>query len=315
MRVKLYRAARMADAMAVIRDELGEEALIVATRRIAGGVEVTAAIDAAEPKPAPPAAARPPPPPPRLPAHDTALAFHAVPTALREKLARGPLPSALAATLRFEALAALPAHVPLLLAGPPGAGKTVTTARLATRLVMAGVRPAVFTADGQRAGGAEQLGAFTRLLGLALTQADHPADLRRALIGPLATFGRAGPVLIDLPGSNPYAPDEAAELAAFAEAAGGRLVLVLPAGLDPAEASDLAHAYRAAGATHLVTTRLDLARRLGCVLAAAAAGLAIAEASDSPGVADGLIDLTPARLALLLSRTPDSHAWTENAHG
>ena len=43
MRLKLYRAPTVAAAMAQVREELGADALILATRRVAGGVELTAA--------------------------------------------------------------------------------------------------------------------------------------------------------------------------------------------------------------------------------------------------------------------------------
>ena len=78
------------------------------------------------------------------------------------------------------------------------------------------------------------------------------------------------------------------------------MVLVLPAGLDAAEAADLAHAYAAAGASLLVATRLDLARRLGGILAAASARLALTEAGIGPGAADGLLPITPEWLAARL---------------
>ena len=55
------------------------------------------------------------------------------------------------------------------------------------------------------------------------------------------------------------------------------MVLVLPAGLDVAEATDLALAYASAGAKLLVATRLDLAHRLGGILAAGIWLLLIAE--------------------------------------
>src|SRR5919199_3845309 len=44
MRLRLFRAPRMAEAMAQVRAALGEEAVILETRRVAGGVEVTAAL-------------------------------------------------------------------------------------------------------------------------------------------------------------------------------------------------------------------------------------------------------------------------------
>jgi len=83
------------------------------------------------------------------------------------------------------------------------------------------------------------------------------------------------------------------ELLSLAAAAQAITVLVLPGGLDPAEAQELADAFIQAGATLLVATRLDLCRRLGSVLAAAFAGLTMTEAGTGSGAANGLQPLTP----------------------
>jgi len=77
-------------------------------------------------------------------------------------------------------------------------------------------------------------------------------------------------------------------------------VLVLPAGLDAEESAELARAFHALGARHMVATRLDIARRLGGVVAAAAEGLALAEAGTGAQVPEGLSVLTPAWLAARL---------------
>ena len=288
MRLKLYRAAGMAEALAAIRGELGAEALILSTRRVGGGVEVTAAVQPDEDEPPPPLAAA------GDPARLAALAFHNVPTRLAELLHAGRLSEALAQALAFAPLPLSHGARPLLFAGPPGAGKTLTVARLATRLVMQGATPSVVTADGRRAGATEQLAAFTRLLGLDLLVANQPATLGRAL-----TRREGGAtVLIDAPGTDPFDPAQREEVAALAATADASIVLVLPAGLDPAEAADLAHGFAEVGATMLVATRLDVSRRLGAVLAAAHAGeLALAEAGIGPGAADGLVPITPDFLA------------------
>ena len=160
----------------------------------------------------------------------------------------------------------------------------------------------VITADGKRAGATEQLAAFTRLLGIDLIVASHPVTLGRAL----ARRQDAAPVIIDSPGCDPFDPAQTEELDTLASAAAARIVLVLPGGLDPAEAADIAAAFATAGASHLVATRLDLTRRLGGILAASAAGrLALTEAGIGPGAADGLVPLTPSFLAerLLQTRT------------
>ena len=45
MQVKRFFAADMRQAMKLVRDELGSDAAIIGNRRIAGGVELTAALD------------------------------------------------------------------------------------------------------------------------------------------------------------------------------------------------------------------------------------------------------------------------------
>ncbi len=228
------------------------------------------------------------------------LHYHGVPPSLHPALDAGPLDTALGRTLTFADLPLERGGRPLLLTGPPGAGKTLTTARLATRLVMAGITPMVMTADGKRAGATEQLAAFTRLLGVTLVVANHPVTLGRAL----ARREDGAPVLIDAAGIDPFDPAQTDELRALAASVDGIVTLVLPAGLDPAEAADLAVAFAAAGASRLIVTRLDLTRRLGGLLAAAAAArLPLTEAGIGPGAADGLERLTPASLAARMMQT------------
>ncbi len=294
MRLKLFRAANMAEAMTRIRRELGAEALILSTRRVADGVEVTAALQPDEDVP---------PPAPRAPDPErmARLAFHGAPAALIGRLRDGELPAQLAQALAFASLPLSPGARPLLFAGPPGAGKTLTVARLATRLVMGGVAPTVVTADGRRAGATEQLAAYTRLLGIDLLVANHPVTLARALL----RRSEPAPVLIDTPGTDPFDPAQRDEIAALAAATEASVVAVLPAGFDPGEAADLAERFAEAGATMLVVTRFDISRRLGAVLAAAhAGGLALTEAGIGPGAADGLVPMTPGFLAERLLAQP-----------
>lgn len=320
MRLKLYRATDTAEAMARVRAELGPDALILSSRRIEGGVEITAALERDD-DPAPPlpfALPSPTPPqaPPLAPAaagpsggsedvrRAAAFAWHGVPAGVARRLGAGPLPFALSAAFRFEKLVLSGSSPPLMVVGPPGAGKTLTVARLAARLVMSGTTPVIVTADGKRAGAAEQLAAFTRLLGLELYVASAPPALSRAL----SRRESGAPMLIDTPGTDPFDAAHCDEIAALAGIAHADLAVVLPAGLDVGEASDLAAAYAACGARTLAATRLDLARRIGAVLAAASAGLALAEAGIGPGAADGLVPMTPDLLANRLMRIPQHSA-------
>ncbi|GGJ11902.1 flagellar biosynthesis protein FlhF [Neoroseomonas lacus] len=294
MRLKIFRAARMPEAMAQLREELGADAVILSTRRTAQGIEITAALEPEEPWLIPPAGMAPPAVP------SGPLAFHNPPATLAAALARGPLDQALAGALGF---APLPEgrDRPLMLVGPPGAGKTLTCAKLAARMVLAGAPPVVATTDGQRAGATAQLAAFTGVLGLTLAVAQSPAALGKAL----ARRGPGQPALVDSAGCDPFDARQVVALHALAAVAQADLVLVLPAGLDPQEAADLARAFAALGARHLLPTRLDAARRLGAVLAAAEAGpLLLTEGGTSPEVVDGLEPLTPARLAARLAAAP-----------
>jgi flagellar biosynthesis protein FlhF len=287
MRLKLFRAAGMTEAMARVRAELGSDALILSTRQIPGGVEVTAALE-------------PGPEPEEEPGPLAALAWHGVPQSLRAALAHGELADALADRLQFQALPLALHDRPVFLTGPPGAGKTLTAVRLATRLVTSGTAPMVIATDARRAGATEQLAAFTRILGVPLFVASNPASLARAL-----TQRRGGmPILIDSAGADLRTTAQAEEIKELATTAGALIALVLPAGLDPAEAADLALGHAEHGAAALIATRLDLARRLGGIVAAAAASrLPLAEAGIGPGAADGMVPFTPLLLASLLGRS------------
>lgn len=287
MKLRVFTGRSSSAALAEVRAALGEDAVVLATRRVPGGVEVTAALEAAEPL------LIPPEPLPATPRPE--LARHNIPAAVAALLPPGPLESALAQGLRFVPL---PEGRPLLLVGPPGAGKTLTAAKLAARAVMAGAAPLVVTTDGARAGAVEQLAAFTRILRLTLAVAAQPEALGKALAG--RAHGQSA--ILDGFGCDPFNTEHAARLLRLIRAADAAPVLVLPAGLDAEESGEIARAFHALGARHLVATRLDAARRLGGVLAAAAAGLAISEGGVSPNVSEGLVPLDAAALAARLLR-------------
>jgi flagellar biosynthesis protein FlhF len=303
MRIKLYRAASMAGAMAQLREELGPDALILSSRRVGDGVELTAGVESAEEPPPPAAVPRPAAAPSRRPHFDPA--YHAVPHALAEALAGPDLAERLRAALRFGPLPLQTSGLggPLMLVGTPGAGKTLSAARLATRLVLGGIQPLVITADGRRAGGAEELAAYTRLLGLTLLAASTPATIPRAL----AQAARGVPVLIDSAGVNPFDPADMDALATLVEAASAVCVLVLQAGAHPEEAAEQAACFARVGVRHVLPTRLDIARRLGSVLSVAQCGFILTEAGVGTGATDGLVPITPEFLASRLAQ-PSSAA-------
>lgn len=314
MRIRIFRAPTRGDAMAQVREALGLDALILSTDTRAGLVEVTVALeDEDEPElpvtrldlPGGLAGAVPGGAAGSGRVDGDAFRRHGLPPALAASLTvaleGGSSEIACSRTFRFGRLPVDADGMPLLLSGPFGSGKTLTVAKLATRLVLEGHRPLVITADDRRAGGVEQLAAFTRLLGLTLIAVGEPEQLQRALRRREA----GAPALIDAPALDPRDPDEERMLGELIDAARPNLALVLPCGLDPAEAEEVGLAHAALGARLLVPTRLDRNGRLGGVLAASqGAGLVLTEAGTGSGVADGLTPLTPALLAARLGPLP-----------
>ena len=82
----------------------------------------------------------------------------------------------------------------------------------------------------------------------------------------------------------------------------GRLQIagVVSAASDAEEAGDIADALAKLGATKLIVTGLDLARRKGALVALACSGLGLTQVTASPYLADGLETLTPLALSRAL---------------
>ncbi len=306
MRLRNFTAPSMQEAMALVRQELGPEAIIVSTDDDAGAVRVTAALEEAEPRPQ------------RASDRDVtdqlseALAANGVPGPLAEKLLMASLSfeaddvlvalsGALAAVFSFAPIADRGRSRPLILVGPPGAGKTMAVAKLAARAGMAKRPVNLVTADTVRAGAIEQLAAVARILGVELNAAESAARLAALVL-------KAAPdalTLIDSSGVNPYSGADRREIATLVAAAGAEPILVMPAGSDALDAIDIGRIFRDLGCSRMAVTRLDLTHRLGSVLAAAeAAQLGFAEAGVAAEIADGMIPFNPVVLARrLISQT------------
>lgn len=329
MRLKSFTAPTMAEAMEMVRAELGDDAIIVSTQRSQGtkGVRITAAL---EPADADLAVAE-------MFLEDgeslaaetvkTALADHGVPLRLAERLANAAraaeiadptlaCASALEAGFTFAHLPDQGAPRPFMLIGPPGSGKSIAVAKLAARSVLKQRQVGVLTCDNIRAGAVEQLAAFTKILEIDLVRARGPESLMRAVEACTGIFDL---VLIDSPGLNPFRQSDLDYLQALIEAANVEPILVMAAGGDAVEAGEMAEAFAGIGATRLFTTRLDTTRRLGAMLTAAEAGsLALCDVSASPHVASGISPISAISLArLMIPQTPkpqtDENPWTDEA--
>ncbi|MEZ0261957.1 MAG: GTPase [Alphaproteobacteria bacterium] len=319
MRLKTFQAKTMTEAMRQIKEALGDDAIIVNSRDAPGGmIRVTAAVEQQNPDFADTLA---------MAARDDlfseeevleivtdTLLKHRVPGTVIEKVvsnailvaSNDPKETLTRAIEKSFIFGEAPedAGLPLMLVGPPGAGKTLMTAKLAARAVMNEETPTVITTDIARAGGIEQLSAFLDILGVELQQAEDVKTLKALLAD------AEGTVIIDTGGLNPFDPQEMKTLARLMTAAKMETALVLPAGFDAEESAEIAMTFDVLGVRRLIPTRLDFARRIGGILAAAdKGGLSFGEASHTPQVADGIVMLTPEKLAgFLMPYTPKKSA-------
>ncbi|PZP57115.1 MAG: GTPase [Micavibrio aeruginosavorus] len=316
MRLKSFYAKTMAEAMQLVREALGEDAIIIATREEQGGksVRVTAAVE------------------------DEKIAFdlnkgataddwlqyddeemdddnlsealidvmlkHVVSEEVMDQVVscasvmgvddpHVALVGAFDTLFNFTPLPQKAYKKALMFVGPPGAGKTLSLVKQATRCVMEDLDVAIITTDTSRAGGLEQLQAFTKLLQIDLKRARNAKELSAALSGL-----QADQILIDTAGLNPFDREDMKLLAQLIAAGDIEPVLVLPAAMDSSESGEIARVFSALGARRLVPTRLDMARRLGGLISAAhQGGLSFADAGIASQVADGLTPLTPRILA------------------
>lgn len=300
MRLRTFIAPSIGEAMRQVRTALGEDAVILSTEQEGKQVKVTAAI---EPAAAPAAAA-----PEATDELEVALRYHGVPKPLAERLLAtavnlegGSPQQALTAALRaqfgFQPLTDRKPAKPVLLAGLPGAGKSSTLAKLAARAKVNGWTPTAITCDLAKAGAIEQLATYAKALEIPAYRAKDAATLRKAV----AKADANGAILIDTLGTNPLKAADLAQLRELAEAADAEIALVMAAGGDAIESMELAAGYAEAGATRLVATKVDVARRYGGLLAAAEAGrLAFAAVGTSPEIASGLGALRADQLCRLI---------------
>ena len=243
MKMRKFTAATLKEAIALVKAELGPDAMIISTRELRRGfrgptVEVTAAVDSVEPLPekAPKPAAPPPPPPPVsvtkeietsiAPLLDELRALREELRPLSESVSDTPLAAELAALRRLlhaeteahgrvipdleelseEATVARMSDARIVaLVGPTGAGKTTTIAKLAARAALdESKKVALLTLDSLRVGGQEQMLIFADLIGAPLISVREPQQLSRA-VGTLVDYDY---IYIDTAGRSPGARAE-----------------------------------------------------------------------------------------------------------
>lgn len=344
MQLRTFLAKDMKEALTAVRDEMGPEAVIVASQSAkGGGVMVRAALEEPEapldlgamqevkPEPAPEdvdtrfqqTMIR------RLREKNSALpgrrrfdraellaafARNRLPEALGHALAETAAKTgltdmtlALAAAIDQKLLSAPIDFVgarSLLLAGPNGAGKTAVAAKIGAHARLAGRAVRLVAHDVSGAGAVARLKDFADHLDAQIVTAESAL----ALAGVVANAARDNTLaIIDTAGFDPRQMKAATAFAALADIEPVEIIGVISCLTDSEEASEMAAALAKIGATRLILTAADMTRRMGALAAAAMTpNLAVGFVTRSPYVAGELETLTPLGLARLL---------TENAEG
>ena len=339
MKLKIFSAPSMEEALKNVRDSLGDDAVIIdTTEQEFGGkktVKVTAAIEAPAPKVNP--HVNPAPKPVATPvkkslreleeeflANETvdlvsSLSHHGLADSIKLKLldlgqsldCETPdltLASALESMYHFEPVTNAKPPRPLMLIGPPGVGKTITTAKLASQFILAGKTVHLISTDVYRTGGLAQLEGYASVLKINLTEAEKPDDLAVAI---KSAQKNHEVILIDSMGYNPYSSREMSDLHQFLATNDVEAILVASAGIDPYEAREISETYAALGVKRFITTKIDVARRYASMLTIAENGkMSFSGVGITPYLGDGIEQLDALKLAKLLTRIPEKKKLT-----
>ncbi len=306
MRILKFEGASMREALAKVKAELGDQAVVVSSRQIKKGLigsayEIAAAIedDAGPVGPLPAPAARRGASEDELeramaplraelrtlrammraksderPASDVRGELAALRRAVDELRGR-PATSPGSATVRaaaagastFSPVARSEARI-VLLAGPTGVGKTTSIAKIAARAALIEARRvALVTLDNYRVGGVEQIRTFADLIGVPLHVVDDPSQLAIQLED-LADYDLT---LIDTAGRSPRDRGAIAALErGLAAAPDVEVHLTVAAGSSEAQLDELFRQFTALRPRRLLFTKIDECERAPELIAAPA---------------------------------------------
>jgi flagellar biosynthesis protein FlhF len=289
MQLKRYFAATVADALALVRAELGPDALVLSTRVApsrgvrkflgATGVEVTAAVERelSEDRLRRPsgrhAAAGSAPIADRIDAgrFEAALAREvtAIPKRSWPALGDGAGPGTSLASLRRALASQLTGLTAAeddraaiqVFVGPPGAGKTTTIAKIGAQArARRGERMSLLAADGYLLGATDQLKMYAGIIGSPFLVARSATDLERALAA------AEPPVLVDTADPLTHGGESRELLAALGRHPGVRTHLVMPAGTPATDGERLLERYADAHPDRVVLTRVDEAESVSSLV-------------------------------------------------
>jgi flagellar biosynthesis protein FlhF len=235
------------------------------------------------------------------------LRHHRVPESIAHDLAKNAAQSgldhmtlALACALdrRMKSMPIdLAASKALLLVGSYGAGKTAVAAKLATLARLEGRPARLFAFHTIQAGSAARLEALSRHIDVPFAVIESAQTLNATVA---ACVKKDWLAIVDTAGFDPRSERARAAFSALAGIEYVEAVGIVSANGDAEETCDLVAALSSLGARRLIVTGVDLAVRLGGLVAASSSGLPLAHLSCSAHAAAGLENATPLSLARAL---------------
>jgi flagellar biosynthesis protein FlhF len=187
----------------------------------------------------------------------------------------------------------------VVLAGPPGTGKTTTLAKLAvTQGVTPGVPAVIISTDAYRVAAADQLRCYAAILGLPFVAADSPGALLRAL----EEHRNKRLVLIDTPGYGPRDFEMAKEWTRlFTARSEIEVQLVLNATTHFRDLARAVERWAVMEPSRLIFTHMDEASSYGGMLSCAMqAGLPVSFVCSGQSVPEDIEEATSSLLLKLV---------------
>ncbi len=341
MRLKRFTAPTMTEALKLIKNDLGQDAVILSTRKITGedgkqGLEITAAIEQISPPPSQEEAITTAPTtvdvalqeadinkPAELDDMSTRLIEHGVLPHISQRIAKAVhalmdtgfteedgLEMVLSKIIRFTSPdTVLETKKPLILIGSTGAGKTTTLAKIAVNERMHGHKVALVTMDTYKIGGVEQLDIYAD----ALKESLHIIRAGQTLADTIKDTTDYDLVLVDSAGINPYESSRIADIASQLEGLDVTTAIVVPCNLNSFEMMTLPKAFAPLNPQNIIFSKMDETIFLGGMINTAIENnLPLCFATDGQRVPQDLLQLDAQSLSRRLLIRP-TLPWEESA--
>lgn len=347
MKMKKIAAATLQEALAIARKDLGDDAVLLESKKgdAGKGVVVTFAIDGPDEQlfeddvaaPAEILNFRPEikrAATPQIESNHPAIAivaealnYHKVQEPLRSRIlstvgrvrlkpdslievAQTALGDALTQCLAFKPIATATKTPPpraIMLVGPHGAGKTSTIAKFATELTLQKQKVVLISTDMERMGGTDALQKLSGIIHCEFHLCESVGELKAVV----AAYLQKAWILVDTTGANIYELSAMKTLGELANLPSIEPILTCPAGMDADEAAEMAGVFDFLTIERMIVTRLDAVRHLKSLFAVlTTGGYAFSNFTSSATPTNACQPLSPIALSRLMLR----HIRERHAH-